>query len=521
LVRTHAGTVGIGRHRPGGAKIEHMHRRSSRRRRLCSPLGLVACAAASVVALLVPATALALGGGGVGGFGGGGGGGGGGFGGGGGGFGGGGSGGGEAPVGLLVLLAILAVYLLIGSALHWLATRRSEDRQPLSLARVANAARRVVLWPIDLAIEWRRLRGRKERVRLAAAEASEEDPRFAPDLVCADAEQLFCAIQTAWSKDNRVELARLVSKDLMIEWERRLTAFALRGWENRIDVNGPVHADYVGLRNSADDRSKRAVVRITARVRDVVIDRHGQTIHRVNSVSDTHHVCEYWTLGVCGDGWMLLSIEQHHEGLHQLTEPVLPSPWSDTESLKREATIEQAAGARIENAQVGEIAAATLSSDARAAALDISLVDDRFAPRVLETEVGYAVGAWAEAVDGEDAALEAVASPTVVQELLYPNDAARSRRLVVRGPRVRSVKIVELAGRARPPAMLVELHATGRRYVEDRSTTIVLSGDKSLDSSFTMRWRMELTEDAAHPWRIAAIASRGAGDESLEAQPAR
>jgi predicted lipid-binding transport protein (Tim44 family) len=418
---------------------------------------------------------------------------------------------------VVVLLAFFALYVLVGSLSHWRATRRAEERQPFSLSRVL---RHVLLWPLDLIVEWRRLGRRKEKVRLAAAEAAESDPRFAPDVVRADAEQLFCEIQAAWTRDDRARLAELVGKDLMIEWERRLTAFATRGWEDKIELKGPVHVDYVGLRNTADDRSKRAVVRITARVRDVVIDRRGNAIHRVNSMSDTHHICEYWTLGVSGERWIVQSIEQHHEGLHELTEPVLPSPWSDTKALQREATIEQATAAGVDNSQVAEIAGASLSSSARAAALDISLVDDRFAPRVLEAEVDYAVGAWAEAIDGEDGPLAAVASVNAAQELLYPDDPAKNRRLVVRGPSVRSVKIVGLDAQAKPPSMLVELRVSGRRYVEDRTTTTVLGGDKSVETSFTQHWRMELTDDDAHPWRIVGVESRSARDKAVEAEPA-
>ena len=376
----------------------------------------------------------------------------------------------------------------------------------------------MVLWPIDLLIEWRRLGRRREQFRLAAAEASEDDPHFATEVECERAEQLFRSIQAAWTADDRAELARLVGRDLMVEWERRLQGFALRGWTNQIDLKGPVHVDYVGLRDAADERSKRAVVRIATRVRDVVIDQHANTIHRINSISDMHHICEYWTLGLSRDRWILLSIEQHHEGLHQLAEPVFPSPWSDTKALQREATLEQAAAARIGNAQVREIAGATLSGGARAAALDISLVDDRFAPRVLATEVDYAVGVWAEAIDGDDAPLHAVASTAAVQELLYPGDASSGRRLVVRGVRVRGVEIVELAAREMPPAMVVQLRASGRRYIEDRTTTTVLSGDRSVESSFTLSWRMELTDDPAHPWRIAAVLDPGARREPADAQ---
>jgi len=203
------------------------------------------------------------------------------------------------------------------------------------------------------------------RVRLAAAEASESDPRFAPEMVCDGAERLFCAIQAAWTQDDRVELARLVARSLMIEWEERLKGFALRGWSNKIELRGRVQVDYVGRRNTSEERGKSVVVRVSSRLRDVVIDGHGNTIHRKSSMADTHHICEYWTLGVSGDGWILVSIEQHHEGLHQLHEPIVPSPWSDTEVLQHEAMLEQVAGSRVENAQIPTIASAGLARDAR------------------------------------------------------------------------------------------------------------------------------------------------------------
>ncbi len=282
----------------------------------------------------------------------------------------------------------------------------------------------------------------------------------------------------------------------MVEWEERLKGFARRGWSNKIELRGPVHVDYVGLRNAADERGKRVVVRVSARVRDVVIDGHGSTIHRKNSMADTHHICEYWTL---------VSVEQHHEGLHQLHEPVIPSPWSDTATLQREATLELIAGTRIENAQIHTIASTDLTRNAYAAALDLSLVDDRFAPRVLAGEADYAVCAWAEAIDGDDTPLNAVASPMALAELLYPGDPDRRRRLIVRGPRVRSVRILQLGAHDTPPWMLVELCISGRRYQEDRTTTTILDGDRSIQTTFTMRWRMELTEDDSHPWRIAAV----------------
>lgn len=61
--------------------------------------------------------------------------------------------------------------------------------------------------------------------------------------------------------------------------------------------------------------------------------------------------------------------------------------------------------------------------------------------------------------------------------------------------------------------MVVEMRINGRRYVEDRTTTIVLSGNRSIESSFRLRWRMELTDDAGHPWRIATVLEPGSTND--------
>ena len=61
--------------------------------------------------------------------------------------------------------------------------------------------------------------------------------------------------------------------------------------------------------------------------------------------------------------------------------------------------------------KVAEVADLEFEGDARAAALDLSLADGRFAPDVLEVAARRAVAAWAEAVDGGDAALSAIATP--------------------------------------------------------------------------------------------------------------
>jgi predicted lipid-binding transport protein (Tim44 family) len=61
--------------------------------------------------------------------------------------------------------------------------------------------------------------------------------------------------------------------------------------------------------------------------------------------------------------------------------------------------------------------------------------------------------------------------------------------------------------------MTVGVTAAGRRYIEDRDTTRVVSGNPSAETRFTERWTLALDGPEANPWRIvdaSASASRPA-----------
>jgi predicted lipid-binding transport protein (Tim44 family) len=352
---------------------------------------------------------------------------------------------------------------------------------------------------------YRHSKRRKERVRrveLAAAEAAQDDAYFDADEVRRRAATLHAELFDAWNDGDRDRLRARLSPDLMVEWERRLDDFAAKGCKNQCEVHGQTKVEYVGLTNRSGESEDRAVVRVSAVMRDVVVDRGGTTITRNGSESDVVAFAEYWTLGRDDGRWILLSIEQDSEGAHHLDAPIVASPWSDEARLHDEALTELAVADAAPD--VAAVADLDFDGDARAAALDLSNADGRFAPAVLEAAARRAVQAWAEAVDGADTPLEAVATPAAVEALLYRGDATRNTRLVVRGPRLRALRIVALDAAARPPTMTVEAEVAGRRYVEDRDTAAVLDGSKDREATFTTRWTMALNGDPATPWQIAA-----------------
>jgi predicted lipid-binding transport protein (Tim44 family) len=440
-------------------------------------LGFVALAI-----VLAPARALAAAGGGSSGFGGGGGGGGGG-GSGGGGFGGGGSSGPSGPFDIVIGVVVLIALICFG--LYWIYRQAVNAfvRERLRIRRMKRA----------------------KRVQLAAAEAAEDDPAFAADRVRTGADTLFRDVQWAWDALDRDRLRTLVGPDLLVEWEKRLDDLERKGWRNHVQVIGDPDIQYLGLVNRTADEEDRCVVRIDARLRDYVVNKHGKHIMKKGETDETTRLCEYWTLGKRADGgWMVLSIEQDTEGAHHLESEIVASPWGDDQRLRDEALVEGAVADKVaEGYKIAEVADLDFDGDARAAALDLSLADGRFAPDVLEAAVRAAVAAWVEAVDGEDAPLLKLATEGAAHDLLYPGGGrSQKRRLVVRGARVKALRIVALDAAAEPATMTVEVDVIGRRYIQDRDTAAVLSGSSEKEQSFTERWLMGLSGDDKNPWRI-------------------
>ncbi len=436
--------------------------------------------AASAALLLAAPAAFAGAGSGSSGFGGGGGGGGlGGGGGGSSGFGGG-SGGSGSFVGFLIVVVIIVLVVGLTQVGAFITARKLD----------------------------RKRRERDARVRTAAAEAAEDDAYFASESLVPAAAALFVACQEAWDRRDREALARLVGSDLLAEWRLRLDDFDRKGWHNTVQVRGTPAVQYMGITNRDDDSEDRAVVRIEAVMRDVVVTDTGATMFRDGAKSEVVTVAEYWTLARSGDGWMVVSIETDSEGRHHLDAPIVASPWSDTERLRDDAYVEQAAAEALPaGASPGEYVDVDFAGDARAAANDLSLVDGRFAPAVLEAAARRAVAAWAEAVDGEDAPLAAIATEEAMRDLLYPGDGSEQTRLVVRGPRVEAVRIVALDANAQPPEMTIEADVRGRRYIENRDTVALISGSRDRETTFTERWVLGLDGADATPWRVRRAAT--------------
>ena len=351
---------------------------------------------------------------------------------------------------------------------------------------------------------------RDGRVRTASAEAAADDAAFDADAITAGTAALFGAIQHAWDQRDDRALQTMVGDDLLVEWRLRMQDLSARGWHNRVRVLRGPEVLYVGIDNKADDADDRAIVHIEATLEDFVETDDGMRIMRSDDDDAVVTLSEYWTLAKRDGTWILLSIEQDREGAHHLDAPIIASPWADDVGLRDAAIVEAAvADKALEGTSTAELVDVSLAADARTQAMDLSLVDGRFAPDVLAAAARRAVAAWAEAVDGPDAALEAIASPAAIEQLLYPSADGHNARLVVRGPQIESITIERLAAEPAPARMKVALKVRGRRYLENRDTAAVLAGDKGREVKFSESWTLALDGSDEVPWRLVDAAPAG------------
>ena len=451
------------------------------------PLRPFRLALAALGALAVQAaTAFAAAGGGSGGFGGGGGGGGGGS----GGFGGGSGGsGGGGSLGLIPTIAIF------GGVAAVLVFSVAQQKRNATWSRAYASTR-------DRLTAARR-RSRTQEIEGTAVIAAADDPAFAADRVRREAAELFAAIQAAWDRDDRDALAAMVGPDLMTEWRLRLEDFAAKGWRNHVAVRSS-EIEYVGITNRAGDPEDRVVVRVSALLDDFVVDRGGERIYHDGNTSGESHLREYWTLGKRDGRWTLLSIEQDEEGAHQLEAPLEADPAEDarlTDRVRVEAAVADALPAGVHPSDVDDDDARSAQAKAR----DLAVADARFDPDIIEAAVRRAVAAWAEAVDGDDAAFAHLAHPGLLQELLHPPSPGRSLRLVLRAPEVTSVVLTALDTDATPATATVHMGLRGVRYVEDRNTLDTVAGSKDRATRFDGTWTLALDGPPDAPWRVSAV----------------
>jgi hypothetical protein len=204
-------------------------------------------------------------------------------------------------------------------------------------------------------------------------------------------------------------------------------------------------------------------------------------IYELAPLNHTH--LEYWTLKRHGDGWLVAAI-----GDNGSPAPLVATPWEDPH-LPHDAALELAARDAVDDARLREVSA---GSDA----LDLSLLDERTAPHVLEAVVRITLDAWAASVDGDRSELEAVADERAVRTLLAPRAGSR---ILIRRPELLRLEVEALE----PPVAVVRLELRARRWLASTRGVLPRMGRAWRRSRFTERWTFRLTGDARRPWRLS------------------
>uniref|UniRef100_UPI0018928475 Tim44 domain-containing protein n=1 Tax=Catenulispora rubra TaxID=280293 RepID=UPI0018928475 len=331
---------------------------------------------------------------------------------------------------------------------------------------------------------------RATQVEARVAAIADTDPTFAPDALKARAVWLYTTAQRAWTDRDRSVLKQILSPVLYVKWNEELSDYESRGEVNIVRVVSGPTVELVNVANRAGETNDTVTFRITATIDDSV--RRVDGTRAVRKDGSTRPV-EYWTLRKDASGaWIVSSIEQAAEGAHHLTDAIETDSW-DQKAVARDAVLEVAENVSVHDA--GDILALTnisWSTDADAAAGDLSVLDGRFDKAVLEVAVEQFLEEWAM----NDGSLDFTAVRT-------PN------RTVMRNATVASVEVRSLLSRE-PIVVRVVVAAEGFYYEVDRRTEEVLLGDAHKRRPVTFAFDLRLDGPSAKGWTvIAADASPG------------
>jgi hypothetical protein len=432
---------------------------------------------AAVVALTSPAVAYARGGGGSHGFSGGGHSGGGHSGGGGAGFHGsvtGGHGGG----GVIAALVVVAVLILV----LWLVFRARKARGGLNTVSDRAAHRS------DM-----QARERAAQVEARVDVLADTDATFDLDALKQRAAWLYVTAQTAWTERDHATLSRILSTVLYGKWADELRDYQARGEVNVVEVVSGPTVELIDVANRAGEVNDTVTFRITATLNDYV--RHANGAQAVRKDGSTRPV-EYWTLRKNEAGeWIAASVEQAAEGAHHLTESIETDGW-DQKAVARDAVLEVAASSSVSGvSDILSLTGISWSTDADAAAGDISVLDARFDKSVLEVAVEQFLEQWAM----NDGSLDFTSVRTV-------------NRTVMRSALVASIEVRSLVSRD-PIVFRVVVGAEGVYYEVDRRTEEVLQGDAHKRRPVNLGFDLRLDGPSAQGWTAIAAGGEQTGSE--------
>jgi predicted lipid-binding transport protein (Tim44 family) len=330
----------------------------------------------------------------------------------------------------------------------------------------------------------------KARERAAQVEAqvttlSGTDTSFEVEALKQRATTLYVTAQRSWTNRDHAALKKILSPVLYEKWAEELRDYASRGEVNVVEiVSGPT-LELVDVANRAGEVKDTVTFRISATLNDYVRRVDGSNAARKDDSTDP---VEYWTLRKNDTGqWIVASIEQAAEGAHHLTAAIETDGW-DQKAVAREAVLEVAEQTSTTGVSDNlSLTSISWSTDADAAAGDLSVLDGRFDKSVLEVAVEEFIEEWVM----NDGSLDFTPVRT-------PN------RTVMRDAEVVSIEVRSLVSREPVIVFRVAVAAEGFSYEVDRRTEEVLHGDAHRRRPVTLSFDLRLDGPPAKGWTVIA-----------------
>lgn len=351
------------------------------------------------------------------------------------------------------------------------------------------------IWAIEatyrLIRDRRRMRSRHARAAGAAGAAAVDDPSFAPEALEARAREIWEAFNEALrSRDLTAVRERHVSPTVagLLAHQFELEAETGQAVRVRLVEDNPLEVRLMDVANRDGAELDRVVLQMEARVKQSVLDvSGGDKILK----DEWYRVLEYYVLGRrpgADHRWYLVDQIAHGEGWGHMDTTLIVDPAGDVARLV-DATLQELAAPEVLAERLGELVAG--GADAAAACGDLSLLDARFAPPVLEASVRTILRAWENAM----------VHPTEETALLALRDGAK---YIARTPELRTVLPSALDPAATPLTLVVDIgfeaHLTARAILSDD----LPKNSDGWRYKHKARWTLALSDERGRPWRLVA-----------------
>lgn len=341
----------------------------------------------------------------------------------------------------------------------------------------------------------RRARVRSKQATSASEEASWDEPAFAADTIRDTVLEMLTIAERVWRGDPPDDFTDREDRSAIENWIQSRNLSASMHFKGRPAV------DVLRVVNRVDESEDRAVVRVRGRV---TFDRALAKV-RFSDIG----IDDRWTLGRHGAHWNLLYAHGDPLADQFLAARSIASGAADDQRLLEASFTELAASDRLAiGGAVGELIESGPASVEQLG--DLSIVDGRFLPALIEAQLVHLIEAWEEATVGSEEPLVALTDQNVKDTLLEVSTKHGPARLILQDAVLQTWTPTTIRADDARIAIEVTLTVTAVRYVIAPSTGARLAGSNDARHEITLNWTLKLTDQPRMPWRLTASDRPGA-----------